>query len=506
MEQDQYIQWRTALHDGPAGRTYRRLLQERNEQYGAFLEFAPEVSNGESLLSPEAPRNAGPLAGIPCAVKDNIAVEGFHLSCASRSLADFISPYTATAVRRLQTAGAVVIGKTNLDEFGMGSSTDTSAIARTHNPWDPRKSAGGSSGGSAAAVAAGMVPYALGSDTGGSVRQPAAFCGLYGLKPSYGRVSRHGLVAYASSLESIGILSADLALTRSAFETMSGPDPRDHTSADTEPRATRTGDEEASVRDSVQREETDTTRIGVLTGIEGLSPAIAQGYRSTAEALKTLGCAVQEVQLPSLEYVVPAYYTIAAAEASSNLARYTGIRYGYRNEGAEDPRELVETSRDESLGAEVKLRILLGTYVLRAGFQEEYYQRAQKIRTAIRRDFERLFGKVDLLMMPVYPVQAFDHDSSQLDSFTQKLADKFTAAANLAGLPALAFPTGNTAGLPVGMQLIAPMFHEERLFHAAESYRRIWQPRIATSWCTAESALPASQPEVRESTSKEEPR
>jgi aspartyl-tRNA(Asn)/glutamyl-tRNA(Gln) amidotransferase subunit A len=424
-----------------------------------------EMGAGMSADKGVAPRSSpSPLAGLPFGVKDNIAVEGFRLSCGSRALEGLPAPYTATAVRRLQEAGGVVLGKTNMDEFGMGSSTDTSALGRTHNPWDLSRSAGGSSGGSAAAVAAGMVPYALGSDTGGSVRQPASFCGLYGLKPSYGSVSRWGLVAYASSLEGIGVISADLDLCREAFSVMRGPDPLDQTTV-------------APAEESGEQE--PLRRIGILSGLEGLAPPIEAGYRTAGSELRRLGFEIRELELPSLEYVVPAYYTIAAAEASSNLARYTGIRYGYRNEWAEEPQELVATSRDESLGREVKLRILLGTYVLRSGFQEEYYLRAQKIRTAIRRDFERLFQTVDLLLMPVYPVQAFAHDSSELDPFTQKLADKFTAAANLAGLPALAFPVGQEDGLPVGMQAIAPMFREERLFRAARAYRSIYEPRLA---------------------------
>lgn len=465
MKREEYSSWTAALGSGAAAARYRDYLEESNQRYGAFLQFAP-APGAESREGAEAADSASspasPLSGLPFAVKNNIAVEGFRLTCASRALKELPAPYTATAVRRLQEAGAVVIGTTNMDEFGMGSGTDNSALAVTRNPWDTSKSPGGSSGGSAAAVAAGMVPFALGSDTGGSVRQPASFCGIYGLKPSYGSISRYGLVAYASSLEGIGVLSADLDTARHAFETMRGPDPCDQTGI--------------SYPDS---REAPPRRIGILTGLKGLSPPVERAYRTTADELRRLGYEVQGMQLPGLDYVAPAYYTIASAEASSNLARYTGIRYGYRNERAEEPRELTERSRDESLGAEVKLRILLGTYVLRSGFQEEYYQRAQKIRTAIRRDFDRLFRTVDLLIMPVYPVQAFDLHNSELDSFTQKLADKFTAAANLAGLPALAFPVGIEAGLPVGMQMIAPRGAEERLFVAAAEYRRAFAPRLA---------------------------
>jgi aspartyl-tRNA(Asn)/glutamyl-tRNA(Gln) amidotransferase subunit A len=497
MNEREMRAWRAAVSGGPAGDEYRRVLHRQNERIGAFLDFSPEfayeVASGPASSTDdgsggkgEEPAGTG-IAGLPFAVKDNIAVEGLQLSCASRALEGLTAPYTATAVRRLLEAGAVVAGKTNMDEFGMGSSTDTSAVGRTHNPWDLGRSAGGSSGGSAAAVAGGMVPFALGSDTGGSVRQPAGFCGIYGFKPGYGSVSRYGLVAYASSLEVIGVLSKDLDVTRKAFHVMRGIDPLDQTTlAPPSESETESGHPGTA---AAEGETGPAGRIGILTGLEGLSPQIEQGYRRTAEELRGLGYEIREADLPLLDYAVPAYYTIASAEASSNLARYTGIRYGYRNVWADNPRVLVETSRDESLGAEVKLRILLGTYVLRSGFRDQWYLRAQKIRSAIRRDFERVFREVDLLLMPVYPVQAFEHDSSELDPFAQKLADKFTASANLAGLPALAFPADITAGLPVGMQLLAPVFGEEQLFRTARSYRNIFEPRLAPgAWEPAQTA------------------
>jgi aspartyl-tRNA(Asn)/glutamyl-tRNA(Gln) amidotransferase subunit A len=454
--------------------TYTERVEQKNGEIRAFLEFDPVRKSGHTGLQVKDHQAAGTgasspsgavsaLAGIPFAVKDNIAVEGFGLSCASKSLEGLKSPYTAGAVARLTAAGARVVGKTNLDEFGMGSSTENSAYGKTLNPWDTTKTPGGSSGGSAAAVAAGMVPFALGSDTGGSVRQPASFCGVYGLKPSYGAVSRYGLVAYASSLEGIGVLSADIDLAEAVFETMRGEDPMDQTSVETG-----------------QDEETMSSRpvVGILEEIEGLSPQIEEGYRKSIETLKELGFTIRPVSLPSLDYVIPAYYTIASAEAGANLARYTGIRYGYRNEDAEDPKEMVESSRDESFGAEVKLRILLGTYVLRSGFQEQYYVKAQKIRTAIRNDFTTIFSQADLLMMPVFPSQAFSFGEAGLDPFQQKLADKFTATANLAGTPALAFPVGIADGLPVGMQFLAPMFREKRLFAAARRYAEAFSPRL----------------------------
>jgi len=448
---------------------YASRVRDIDRGIGAFLEFDPQrlfdAAEEESAAGPASERNSsaeeGALSGIPFAVKDNIAVKGFRLTCGSRILSDFTSPYTATAVEKMMAAGALMVGKTNLDEFGMGSSTDNSALQRTHNPWDPTRVAGGSSGGSAAAVAAGMVPCALGSDTGGSIRQPASFCGVYGLKPTYGSVSRFGLVAYASSLEGIGVLSASLPVMKTAFEVIKGADEHDQTSgtAAGPPAGTRT--------------------IGVVKNIDGLSPGVDRGYKNTIEELRSLGYEVMELDLPILEYVIPAYYTIASAEASANLARYAGIRYGYQNDMAEDPRELTETSRDQGFGPEVKMRILLGTFVLRSGFQEQYYIRAQKIRTALRNEFDRLFRGTDVLMMPTFPVQAFQHDSTDMDQFQQKMADKFTATANLAGIPALAFPTGFEDGLPVGMQFMAPMYAEERLFKAAESFQKVFTPQLS---------------------------
>jgi aspartyl-tRNA(Asn)/glutamyl-tRNA(Gln) amidotransferase subunit A len=465
MKREEIVRWRS-LFDSPARlSTYRKEVQRLDESLGAFLDFDPG-------RPPEAAGEGGVttghelLRGLPFGVKDNIAAEGFSLTCASRALEGLPAPYSATAVEKLLRAGARPVGKTNLDEFGMGSSTENSAYRRTVNPWDPERTPGGSSGGSAAAVAAGMVPFALGSDTGGSVRQPAAFCGIYGLKPSYGSVSRYGLTAYASSLEGIGILSSDLELTEAVFATIRGADSKDQTTVDYELEL-RTGESSGQPQEQSPGQ---SLGIGVLEGIEGLSPAIEEGYRRTIDTFRELGFPVRTVELPMLEYVIPAYYTIASAEASANLARYTGIRYGYRNEWAEDPRELVETSRDESLGDEVKMRILLGTYVLRSGFQEQYYIKAQKIRSALRRDFASIFDHVDVLLMPVFPTRAFAFGDEELDPFRQKLADKFTATANLAGLPALSFPTGLSGGLPVGMQLLAPQFREDLLFRAAASY------------------------------------
>ncbi|MCF7928216.1 MAG: Asp-tRNA(Asn)/Glu-tRNA(Gln) amidotransferase subunit GatA [Spirochaetales bacterium] len=437
-------------------------VQELNTALGAFLQYNPELGKELSLSLNSNNSDNQPLSGMTFAVKDNIAVKGFRLTCGSKMLEKFISPYSATAVDRLVGAGATVVGKTNLDEFGMGSSTDNSALLRTNNPWNTDYVAGGSSGGSAAAVAAGLVPFALGTDTGGSVRQPAAFCGVYGLKPGYGSVSRYGLVAYASSLEGIGLLGLDIGLLKTSFETMAGLDAKDQT----------TTDMACFRKTSTNRK----GRVALLGGLEGLSPEVEEEYRSVVSHLPEIGFTTEEVRLPFLDYVVPAYYTIAAAEASANLARYTGIRYGLSDSEAETPRELTELSRNAGFGPEVKLRILLGTFVLRSGFQDRYYLQAQKIRSALRKSMADLFQKYELILSPVFPVQAFPHDSDQLDPFQQKLADRFTATANLAGVPALSFPTGLRNGLPVGMQFIGPDGSEDLLFQAAASYRRIYEP------------------------------
>ncbi|HUX22043.1 MAG TPA: Asp-tRNA(Asn)/Glu-tRNA(Gln) amidotransferase subunit GatA [Spirochaetia bacterium] len=452
--------WKSVLNDSERQKRYSSYVRAWEDRIGSFLEFDPargrRAANGESAKH-------GNLAGLPFAVKDNIAVEGFHLTCGSKILEGFLSPYTATAVSRLEAAGAVVVGKTNLDEFGMGSSTENSALGKTSNPWDLERVAGGSSGGSAAAVAAGLVPFALGSDTGGSIRQPAAFCGVYGLKPTYGTVSRFGLVAYASSLEGIGVLSEDVDLVREVFQTMQGVDPLDHSTVEAE-----------HIEPVPEREK---IAVGVISNIGELDPAVEQAYREAIKNLEGLQMPVTEVELPSLEFVVPAYYTIATAEASANLARFNGIRYGHRPEWAENPEELVRKARNEGFGPEVKLRILLGTYVLRSGFQDQYYIRAQKIRTAIRLDFDRAFEKVQTILMPVFPTPAFERGAAGLTPFQQKLADKFTVTANLAGIPALTFPSASSSGVPVGLQFMGPAFSEERLFSAAKRYASQFPPR-----------------------------
>ena len=390
----------------------------KDKDIHSFLEYD---AGRKKCRNPE-----GPLANIPCGVKDNIAVEGFHLTCASKILENFVSPYNATAVEKLEAAGAVVVGKTNMD---------------------------GSSGGSAAAVAAGLVPFALGSDTGGSIRQPAAFCGVYGLKPTYGAVSRYGLVAYASSLDVIGVLSKDLDLTEKVFNVIKGQDWRDQTSI--------------AYPEEPAKPVNGKLSFTYLEGDLGLSPEIEKGYKALIQAIRDKGFEIKGVQVPSLEYVIPVYYTIATAEASANLARYNGIRYGHRSKEGETPMDLMEKSRNEGFGDEVKLRILLGTYVLRSGFQDQYYIKAQKIRTKIIDDFKNIFSSSDIFVAPAFPSQAFRHGNAGLTPYQQKVADKFTVTANLTGMPALSIPVGVENGLPVGMQLFANYCSENLLFDAA---------------------------------------
>jgi aspartyl-tRNA(Asn)/glutamyl-tRNA(Gln) amidotransferase subunit A len=499
----------------------------------------PEALSGTTPQRPALPEDAAAqIRDLPFAVKDNIAVRDFSLSCGSKLLQDLRSPYTATAVLKLEAAGAVVIGKTNLDEFGMGSSTDNSGIKKTNNPWDTSRVPGGSSGGSAAAVAAGIVPFALGSDTGGSVRQPAAFCGVVGLKPTYGAVSRYGLVAYASSLEGIGILADSAERARAVFACIKGKDPKDDSSRDFPEGAPALYGKTAP--DPKNRAKGKT--IGVLSpeavaralaaaakdgaepggGAAGeaealeiaaqaaeLEDEVRKGFELAKERFAALGAVLVDVEIPSLKYGVPAYYTIATAEASANLARFDGVRYGRRPSWAENPDDLTGKTREEGFGDEVKLRILLGTFVLRSGFQDRYYLRAQKIRAGIRANFEALLGPadyaadasaakadgvkaggakadgakadgakagnpgggyLDAILLPVFPTRAFDRGPSSLSAFAQKAADLYTCCANLAGLPAVSFPASLEGGLPVGVQLLGRAFSESVLLDLVGAY------------------------------------
>jgi aspartyl-tRNA(Asn)/glutamyl-tRNA(Gln) amidotransferase subunit A len=404
----------------------------------------------------------GALAGVPVAIKDNLATLSLPTTCASRVLEGYVSPFEATAVRKLRDAGAVVIGKTNMDEFAMGSSTENSAYGPTLNPLDRSRVPGGSSGGSAAAVASGVVRIALGSETGGSVRQPAAFCGIVGVKPTYGRVSRYGLVAYASSLDNVGVFGSTVAEAALGLETIAGHDPFDSTSAD------------LSVPSMVPvlEEGSDRPLAGLVVGKPreyfpaNLDPRIAAHCERALAQLVALGAEVRDVSLPSTDLAVPVYYIIAPAEASSNLARYDGVRYGVRVE-ADNLRSMYEGSRSRGFGAEVTRRILLGTYVLSAGYYDAYYKRAQAVRALITQEFANVFASgVHLLFTPTTPTPAFRLGELS-DPYEMYLSDIFTVTANLAGVPAMSQPIGLVDGLPVGGQFMAPHFEEPSMFRAA---------------------------------------
>ena len=407
---------------------------------------------------------AGPLAGAVIAVKDNIAVKDCLMTCGSRILHNFIPPYDATVISRLQQAGAVIIGKTNLDEFAMGSSSEHSASGAVKNPVAPGHVAGGSSGGSAAAVAAGYCHAALGSDTGGSIRQPAAFTGVFGLKPTYGRVSRFGLAAFASSLDQIGPLARSTEDLAAVLQVISGHDPLDGTSAQ-EPAP----DFSASVASL------NGKTIGIPAQYlgEGVQPEIAAAVDAAAEKARSSGARVVSVDLPMTDYAIATYYLICTAEASSNLARYDGAHYGFRAEGVRSLEEMYTRSRSEGFGDEVKRRIMLGTYVLSAGYYDAYYRRAMKARSLIRRDFEQAFATCDLLLTPTTPTTAFRSGEKTTDPLAMYLSDIFTVSVNLAGLPAISFPYGrDDQGLPIGLQCIAPAFDEISLLRAARFFEQ----------------------------------
>ncbi len=406
-----------------------------------------------------------PLLGVPIALKDNLCTKGVTTTAGSRMLERYVPPYDSTAVARLVAAGAVIVGKTNCDEFAMGSSTENSAFAPTRNPWALDRIPGGSSGGSAAAVAARMVPLALGSDTGGSIRQPAALCGVVGLKPTYGRVSRYGLIAFASSLDQIGPIATTVADAALALQVMSGPDPRDATCA-TAPA----GDYLSSLTGDVRG-----LRIGVPRALldSGVDPEILAAFEAGVETLAQQGAVIVDVALPHSAQAIPVYYLVATAEASSNLARYDGVRYGFRAAAA-TLGEMYDRTRDQGFGPEVKRRILLGTYVLSAGYYDAYYLKAQQVRTLIRRDYEIALQSVDLIAMPTSPTPAFPLGERTSDPLQMYLADVFTVAANLAGLPAISIPCGFTRdGLPCSLQLTGRAMDEATVLRAADAFERV---------------------------------
>lgn len=436
------------------------LLRIDGDTTRAFQHVAHDRARGAADRL-DAADAEGALKGLPVALKDNIVARDLPTSAGSRILDGYVSPYDATVVRRLEDADAVIVGTTRCDEFAMGSSTENCAFGPVHNPWDPTRIPGGSSGGSAAAVAAGLVPLALGSDTGGSIRQPAALCGVVGVKPTYGRVSRYGLIAFASSLDQIGPFARTTREAAAALDVISGHDPLDSTSAPrpaTECLEALTGDIAG-------------LRIGVPRDLlaEGVDPEVMSAFEASLESARAKGAEISEVALPNSRYAIAVYYLIATAEASANLARFDGVRYGHRTDRPTSLVDLYERSRNEGFGAEVKRRILLGTYVLSAGYYDAYYRKAQQVRSLIARDYAAAFETVDLIAMPTSPVPAFPIGERVGDPLQMYLADVFTVGANLAGVPAVSVPCGLTKGrLPIGFQLVARPWEEATMMRAAD--------------------------------------
>jgi len=432
--------------------------EKLNEKLNAFLEI-----DRQGALERAAAAADGPLAGVAVAVKDNICVRGLQASCGSRILGDYHPPYNATVIERLTQAGGVVIGKTNCDEFAMGSSNENSAFGPVKNPWDTTRVPGGSSGGSAAAVAAGIVPVALGSDTGGSVRQPASLVGVLGLKPTYGRNSRYGLVAFASSLDQIGIFGRRVEDVARVLGVIAGRDPRDATSADVpvpDYVASLTGDAKGA-------------RIGFPRALfgEGLDEEVASAVKAVVGVYRDLGAEIVDVDLPHAKYAIAVYYIIATAEASSNLARFDGVRYGFRAEDAPELRQMYRRTREEGFGAEVKRRIMLGTYVLSAGYYDAYYLKAQKVRTLIENDFLTAFKSCDAIITPTSPSTAFAIGEKVDDPLAMYLNDIYTVTANLSGVPGLSVPCGlSSERLPIGFQLLGPYWSEPTILKLAHAY------------------------------------
>ncbi len=463
-------------------RLYIERAERLNPRLNVFLHFDAQRAIEQARTVDEKRRNGHPLgalAGVPVALKDVLCTRGEPTTCGSRMLKDFRPPYDATVVTKLRQADAVILGKTNMDEFAMGSSTENSAYGPTRNPWDTERIPGGSSGGSAAAVAADLAPLSLGSDTGGSIRQPAALCGILGLKPTYGRVSRYGLIAFASSLDQIGPFTHDVADAALLMRVISGKDPMDATSVD------------HPVPDYLGTLDTppSSLRIGVVKEFagEGLDPEVASAIDEALKVYKAAGATVKDVSLPHSRYGVAAYYLVAPAECSSNLARYDGTIFGHRAadfspttpEEAELPPliRMMMASRAEGFGAEVKRRIMLGTFALSAGYADQYYTQALKVRRLIRNDFDKAFQEVDVLIGPTTPTAAFKLGEKTSDPLAMYLSDIYTITTNLAGIPGLSIPCGLTkSGLPIGLQLLAPAFAEESLFRVARLFEK------ATDW------------------------
>jgi aspartyl-tRNA(Asn)/glutamyl-tRNA(Gln) amidotransferase subunit A len=442
-----------------------------DDQVHAYLTLARDAAMAQARQADESlkrDQTASPLLGVPIAVKDNFLTRGIRTTCASKILGDFMPPYDATTVAKLRSAGAVIVGKTNLDEFAMGSSTENSAFFSTRNPWNFERIPGGSSGGSAAAVAADQCIGALGTDTGGSIRQPAACCGVVGLKPTYGRVSRYGIIAFASSMDQVGPMTKDVRDSALLLQAIAGHDPADST----------------SVRLAVPNfAETMNGNVkGLRLGVpkeyfvSGMQPEVEQAVRNAIDTLAKSGATIAEISLPHTEYAVAVYYIVATAEASSNLARYDGMRFGHRAD-AKDLTETYMVSRDEGFGAEVKRRIMLGTYVLSAGYYDAYYLKAQRVRTLIRKDFDEAFKRCDAILTPTAPTTAFKIGEKTQDPLQMYLSDIYTISINLAGLPAISLPCGfDGDSMPIGLQIIGNHFDESTVLRTAHAYEQ------ATEW------------------------
>ena len=453
-----------------AAEAYLASIRENDPSIRAYLSVLEEKAMGQAAET-DRRRARGetlsPLAGVPVGIKDNICTKGVTTTCASRMLEQFIPPYNAHVIEKLEEAGAVMLGKLNMDEFAMGSSTENSFFQITHNPRDPSRVPGGSSGGSA--VAAGEAAFALGSDTGGSIRQPAAFCGVVGMKPTYGTVSRYGLVAFASSLDQIGPLTRDVADSAMVMDCIAGHDSRDSTSIrmDKLPYASQLGQDIRGIKIALPEE---------FFG-EGLSEDVRKGIQLAARRFQDLGAEIVRVSMPTLTHALPAYYIISSAEASSNLARFDGIRYGYRSPDYEDITSLYKNSRSEGFGQEVKRRIMLGTFALSSGYYDAYYKKALQVRTLITRDYSRIFAACDCILSPVAPTTAYKIGEKTANPLEMYLGDIYTVPVNIAGLPGLSMPCAAASdGMPVGMQLIGPAFSEPLLYRVGYAYETDCQP------------------------------
>ncbi len=443
-------------------------IEKEDEKIKAYITVCKEEAlkkADEVQAMFDAEKEMGALAGIPIAIKDNICTKGVRTTCASKMLENFIPPYDASVMKKIEATNAIILGKTNMDEFAMGGSTENSAFFITKNPVNLDKVPGGSSGGSAAAVAGKMAPISLGSDTGGSIREPASFCGIVGMKPTYGLVSRYGLVAFASSLDQIGPFSKTVRDNAVLLTAIAGHDEMDSTSANVENK-----DYEKALVNDVKG-----LKIGVPKEYfgEGINEEVRASLEKAIEKYKELGAEVEECSLPVTEYALPTYYIIACAEASSNLGRYDGIRYGYRTKNFESLKDIYKNSRTEGFGDEVKRRIILGTYVLSSGYYDAYYKKAQKVRTLVKKGFEEAFEKYDVLLTPTVPTVAFDIGSKSKNPLEMYMTDILTVSINIAGVPAISIPCGkDSSGMPIGMQLIAKHFNEETLYRAAYTFEQ----------------------------------